>query len=89
MAQKGSLIDRMRANPRKDWTIEDVRRLCDGAGLSLKPPTGGSHYKVTSERLAYLLTIPAHRPIKPIYIRMLLNYADAHNAAQDDQTNGS
>ena len=79
----------MRANPREDWTIEDVRRFCGEAGLSLKPPTGGSHYKVTSDRLADLLTIPAHRPIKPIYIRMLVSYADAHIAAQDDQTNGS
>jgi hypothetical protein len=36
------------------------------------PPTGGgSHWEVTADEEA-ILTIPAKRPIKPVYVRKLL-----------------
>jgi len=37
------------------------------------PPTsGGSHWKVTALDVEAILTIPAKRPIKPVYVRKLL-----------------
>jgi hypothetical protein len=37
------------------------------------PPTGGgSHWKITAADEETILTIPAKRPIKPVYIRKLL-----------------
>lgn len=39
-------------------------------------PTGGSHYKISCREIAYILTVPAHRPIKPVYIRELVSFVD-------------
>lgn len=71
-----ALLERMRANPR-DWRIEDVISVCRTAGATCTPPRNGSHYKVKHEAVANLLTIPARRPIKPIYIRQLVRFLDA------------
>jgi hypothetical protein len=77
MASKRSLLDQMRDNPRADWTISNVERLCRECGLDVLPPTKGSHYKVRCDAVPFILTIPAHRPIKAVYIRELVAFADA------------
>src|SRR4051794_3680421 len=64
-----SMLDRKRANPQAAWKIADVERLCREEGLTTTPPHRGSHYKVRSPASGTVLTIPAHRPIKPVYIR--------------------
>ena len=74
------LLERMRANPR-DWRIEDVSRVCRAAGATCAPPRKGSHCKVKHEQAADILTIPAHRPIKPVYIRELVRFIDALSGA--------
>lgn len=66
----------MRANPR-DWRIEDIVAVCDANGIACSPPRKGSHYKVKHVGRAEILTIPAHRPIKPVYIRDLIAFVDA------------
>ncbi|MEG3163642.1 type II toxin-antitoxin system HicA family toxin [Sphingomonas sp. PB2P19] len=76
MVQADKLLDRMRTNPR-DWRIEDVVSVCLSAGIACSPPRKGSHYKVKHHGMAEILTIPAHRPIKPIYIRELVRFVDA------------
>ncbi|MGL4237449.1 hypothetical protein [Tabrizicola sp.] len=78
MAKKKPLLEEMRGNPRGDWGIRDIERLCAELGMECQPPRAGSHYKVISEHLADILTIPAHRPIKPVYVRLLVSYSDAH-----------
>ncbi|MGI4880697.1 MAG: hypothetical protein ACRYG4_24805 [Janthinobacterium lividum] len=66
----------MRANPR-DWRIEDVASVCAAFGVGCTPPRNGSHYKIKHGDMASILTIPAHRPIKPVYIRDLVRFIDA------------
>jgi len=66
----------MRANPR-DWRLVDVERLCTAFGIDCTPPRKGSHYKVKHRSVPAILTIPAHRPIKPVYIRELVRFVDA------------
>lgn len=75
MVRPDALLERMRANPR-DWKIEDVIRACDVAGVACTAPRGGSHYKVKHPAVTEILTIPAHRPIKPVYIRALVRFID-------------
>ena len=71
------LSARMRQNPAGDWTITDIERLCAGLGWRCLPPTGGgSHWKVAAPDGPMILTIPARRPIKAIYIRKLLTMMD-------------
>lgn len=76
MAGGDKLLERMRANPR-DWRIEDVVTLCVAYDIACRAPAKGSHYKVKHGSLAHVLTIPAHRPIKPAYIRALVALVDA------------
>ncbi len=70
------LRERIRRNPR-DWRIEDVANACRTAGATCTPPRKGSHFKVKHEAASEILTIPAHRPIKPVYIRELVRFLDA------------
>ncbi len=76
MANADKLLDGMRSNPR-DWRIEDVVRVCEAAGVACTAPRKGSHYKVKHIDRIEILTIPAHRPIKAVYIRELVKFIDA------------
>jgi hypothetical protein len=76
------LLEQMRRNPASDWTINDVERLCRQHGLRCDPPRGGgSHYKISKAGSATILTLPYRRPIKPIYIRKLVAFAEAPDDA--------
>lgn len=84
MTKADKLLRAMRRNPAGDWSIADVRRLCDGLGWACLPPSGGgSHWKVVIPGSEAILTIPARRPIKPVYVRMLMAYAEA---SEDGET---
>lgn len=76
MAKSDKLLERMRDNPR-DWRIEDVVAVCAAHGIACTAPSKGSHYKVKHSRMTEILTIPAHRPIKPVYVRELVRFVDA------------
>lgn len=71
-------LARMRENPRDGWTIQDVQSVCDKHGVACNPPRGGgSHYTISHPSQAEILTIPAHRPIKPVYIVKLVSFIDS------------
>jgi hypothetical protein len=85
MTRSEKLLDRMRRNPAGDWTIQDIERLCKGLGWHCLPPTGGgSHWKVTATGEEAILTVPAKRPIKPIYIRKLLAMIERRGDGETD-----
>jgi hypothetical protein len=77
MAQGVKRLEQMRDNPKADWTIDDVRLVCRSVGVDLRDPTGGSHYKVVHASQRDILTVPAHRPIKSVYIKRLVKFIDA------------
>jgi hypothetical protein len=76
MAKVDKLLAQMRANPR-DWRISDVQAVCSGFDIVCTPPRNGSHYKVKHPLMNLILTIPMNRPIKPVYIRLLVQFIDA------------
>lgn len=78
MAKKRTTLEKMKANPRDGWLIRDIKKLCKEHGLHCEAPTRGDHYKVYSDVLEGTLTVPAHRPVKPYYIKSLTSYIDAH-----------
>lgn len=67
----------MRNNPRNDWTIADVAKVCRTFGVNYQDPSKGSHAKVSDPSQAMILTIPFKRPIKPFYIKELVDYIDS------------
>lgn len=64
------LLKKMRNNP-LDWRIEDVEKLASHFGFFVRK-TSGSHVTFSHKKLQQILTIPARKPIKPIYIKNLL-----------------
>lgn len=73
-------LEAMRANPRADWTIEDVEAVCAEFGLRCSPGRG-SHWRIGHPSQAEKLTIPARRPIKAPYIRALTRFIDRVRSA--------
>lgn len=71
-----TLLDDMRRNPAADWSISDIEIVCSQYGIRCIPPSGGSHYKISHASSHMILTIPARRPIKPIYIRRLVRFIE-------------
>lgn len=70
MAARDKLLDRMRRNPRGDWKIGDLQAVAERYGIDWRNPSG-SHV-VFMPRQGTILSVPARRPIKPIYIKLFL-----------------
>lgn len=73
MTKADKMIARMRSNPR-DWRIEDLKALADRHGIDYRQP-GTSHVTFSYPGLPPL-SVPAHKPIKPVYIQMFLELLD-------------
>ncbi len=65
----------MRNNPR-DWQIADLKVVAGHYGLIVRQ-SKGSHVTFAHSHKVEILTVPAHRPIKPIYIKKLLIFIDS------------
>jgi hypothetical protein len=77
MGKADKLLERMRANPQGDWSISDIQTVCMRLGWNCLPPSGGgSHWKIAAPGMEHILTIPAKRPIKPVYIRKFVALID-------------
>ena len=88
MAKKRDLLTRMADNPAGDWSISDVEKLCRTEGMTLTPPSSGSHYLVTSPYLHGQVTVPYKRPIKKRYIKQLVSYTGAHRGLLERKSDG-
>jgi len=64
----------MRNNPR-DWRIEDLESVAQRCGLTWDQP-GTSHVTFRAPS-GGKVTVPAHRPIKPVYVRQFLALIDS------------
>jgi len=74
MTKAEKLLTAMKANPTADWQIHDIEVVCGQFGLVITPARGGgSHFKVRRPGRNAILTIPARRPILPVYIRALVS----------------
>jgi hypothetical protein len=67
------ILARMRANPKADWRIEDCQVLARSHGVVWD--STGSHVTFRSPG-GGRITVPARRPIKPIYITLFVAFID-------------
>lgn len=73
MSNAEKIIAKMRNNP-QDWNIEEVKTVAKRYGLEYRQP-GTSH--VTFRTVAGdKITIPAHKPIKAVYIKKFIALID-------------
>lgn len=70
MTQIEKLIKKMHANP-QDWLISDLKKLAERYNI-IWSQNGTSHVQFVRED-GITLTVPAHRPIKPIYVKKYLD----------------
>jgi len=62
------LLDRMRRNPKGDWRIEQLDTVARAYEVNVR--TGrGSHVIFEHPKIVHALSVPARRPIKPVYVR--------------------
>jgi hypothetical protein len=60
------------------WRIEDLLGAAERNGLEWRSPgRGGSHVIFSAPGVREILSVPAKRPIKPIYIKHFLMLVDA------------
>ena len=70
MSNIEKILEKMRRNPR-DWRIEQIAIVAEKYRVMIRK-TSGSHVVFSHPNWVELLTIPAHRPIKPIYIKKFI-----------------
>lgn len=73
MSKIEKLMAKIRNNP-KDWNIEDMKTLADRFGIEYRQP-GTSHVTFRSTS-GDKVTVPAHRQIKPIYMKKFIALLD-------------
>jgi predicted RNA binding protein YcfA (HicA-like mRNA interferase family) len=64
----------MHDNP-KDWRIASLETVAKKLDIQIRK-TGGSHVVFLHENSELVITVPAKRPIKPIYIEQFLALID-------------
>ena len=75
MNKRAKLLEAMRNNPR-DWRIDDLITVASQFGIECRNH-GGSHHVFSYPGVDADLSVPAHRPVKPIYVRQFLLLLDA------------
>ncbi len=82
MTRKDKKLHRMRQSP-SGWQIEDLKSLADEHAIEWLHD-GGSHV-VFRSCLCEHLSVPAHRPIKPFYIKRFLLLLDQTLALRKEE----
>ena len=70
----------MRNNPR-DWRIEQLQTVARQFGMVVRSE-GGSHHVFSHDSVAGIVSVPAHRPIKPVYVRHFVALVDQVKESQ-------
>ena len=76
------LLSGMRRSPR-GWRIEDLKIVADRFGID--HDQGGTSHVVFRHPKSGRLSVPARRPIKPVYIRLFLELIDRLGDQHDDR----
>ncbi len=78
-------MERMRANPRDDWTIEDILKVAKSVEGIRHRHRGGSHHHFGCTGVTEICTVVERRPIKPIYVRKFVTFMDEVRNAKEQR----
>ncbi|MEK6211102.1 MAG: type II toxin-antitoxin system HicA family toxin [Pseudomonadota bacterium] len=73
MTRAAKTLAQMKATP-LDWRIESLKSVADAFGLVYRQP-GGSHV-IFRHPNGGMLSVPARRPIKPVYVRKFVHLVE-------------
>ena len=90
MSAAVKMLQKMRRT-QEGWRIDQLQAVADGNGVEWRRPGhGGSHVIFSAPGVREIVSVPAKRPIKPIYIRQFLGLIDnAVEVKQNEQKNKS
>lgn len=54
-----------------DVRFEELRKILEFYGYNMQTPKGGSSHCIFRKEGCYPITIPKHKPIKTVYIKMV------------------
>jgi predicted RNA binding protein YcfA (HicA-like mRNA interferase family) len=74
MSRAEKSLEAMRANP-LDRRIEELETVARAYGINVRK-SGGSHVYFTHPKLQEGVSVPARRPIKPVYVRAFVRLVD-------------
>ena len=80
-ARPTKLLNEMRRNPRADWRIEQLESVARAYEVNVRQGHG-SHVVFEHPRLIQALSVPARRPIKPVYIRRFVALIESIEAIE-------
>ena len=79
----GKTLRTMRGN-QTGWRIDELQAVANEYGVGWrKPGHGGSHVIFSAPGVREIVSVPAKRPIKPVYIKQFLALVD--NALEVNQ----
>ena len=74
MTKADKQLERLRQNP-KNVSFAELCIVVERHGFVVRT-VRGSHYQFRHESLPEVLTIPARSPVKPVYVRIVLQLID-------------
>jgi len=74
MSKFEKMIQKMRNNP-KDWKLDTLESLAKRFDIQIRK-SGGSHVVFMHTKSNVVVTVPAKRPIKAVYINQFLALID-------------
>lgn len=77
MSKADKKLQAMKTNPKADWKMDDLKSLSNRYGIDCRQ-RGTSHVTFTCPHGA-MLTVPAHKPIKPVYIKQFVELLEILN----------
>ena len=75
MSSAAKRVAEMRANPTGDWRIADLEAVANALDIKIRK-SGRRHMGFSHSGVPTRMTVPARRPIKPIYIRRFIEFID-------------
>jgi hypothetical protein len=85
VAAAGKTLLSLRKNP-KGWRIEELQKVAGENGVDWRRPgRGGSHVIFSAAGVREIVSVPAKRPIKPVYIKQFLALIDAAEGARGNE----
>lgn len=74
MSSAEKILEKMRNNP-QNWRIEHMETVARKFNINVRKAKG-SHVVFEHDDWLELLSVPAHRPIKPIYVKKFVDLID-------------
>ena len=84
MSQFAKLLQRIKSLD-KDLRFEEIRKILDYYGYTMKGPSGGSSHKTFRKEGMPPITIPQHDPIKRVYIEEVKKIIENEESEESDE----